>query len=143
MARQSGAGYGKTVQGKAGQSMAEQSRGRQGRAKGRGKARKGKARQAKARQSSERQGRARQRNAKTAARKIKHMMYHNPDLARKLFDKLAVMAGEYAVHQIDSGAQVIQVFESWAHHLSPADFEKFAKVSAGNMRNSTAASQQF
>ncbi|GMH73169.1 hypothetical protein TrST_g7020 [Triparma strigata] len=64
------------------------------------------------------------------ARKIKHMMYHNPDLARKLFDKLAVMAGEYAVHQIDSGAQVIQVFESWAHHLSPADFEKFAKPAA-------------
>jgi len=64
------------------------------------------------------------------ARVIKKMMYHEPELARKLFDKMAVMAGEYAVHQIDSGVQVVQVFESWAHHLSPKDFVDFAKPAA-------------
>ena len=33
----------------------------------------------------------------------------------------------YASHQIDCGAQVMQVFESWAHHLGPDDFDIFAK----------------
>lgn len=30
-------------------------------------------------------------------------------------DRLAVMIGRYGCHQIECGAQVIQVFESWAH----------------------------
>lgn len=45
-------------------------------------------------------------------------------------DKIANMIGEYACYQIESGAQVIQVFESWAHQLSPHTFEKFAKPAA-------------
>jgi len=42
-------------------------------------------------------------------------------------DKLSTMIGNYACHQIECGAQVIQVFESWAHQLSPSQFEQFAK----------------
>ena len=45
-------------------------------------------------------------------------------------DELAEMIGNYACHQIECGAQVIQVFESWAHQLSPHLFEKFAKPAA-------------
>lgn len=45
-------------------------------------------------------------------------------------DKLAVMIGRYGCHQIECGAQVIQVFESWAHQLSPKDFKEFAKPAA-------------
>jgi len=44
-----------------------------------------------------------------------------------LLDKIATMIGYYACHQIDCGAQVIQLFESWAHQLTPAFFEKYAK----------------
>ena len=29
--------------------------------------------------------------------------------------------------QVDSGAQVLQLFESWAHHLGPDDWSVFAK----------------
>ena len=32
------------------------------------------------------------------------------------------------VLQIECGAQVMQVFESWAHHLSEEQFIQFAKV---------------
>jgi uroporphyrinogen decarboxylase len=48
----------------------------------------------------------------------------------QFLDKLATMIGRYACHQIECGAQVIQVFESWAHQLSPAGFEQFAKPAA-------------
>jgi len=45
-------------------------------------------------------------------------------------DKLAIMIGNYACYQIECGAQVIQVFESWAHQLSPDQFATFAKPAA-------------
>ena len=45
-------------------------------------------------------------------------------------DKIAIMIGNYACHQIECGAQMIQVFESWAHQLSPKQFEQFAKPAA-------------
>eukprot|EP00548_Thalassiothrix_antarctica_P002243 CAMPEP_0194134452 /NCGR_PEP_ID=MMETSP0152-20130528/4523_1 /TAXON_ID=1049557 /ORGANISM="Thalassiothrix antarctica, Strain L6-D1" /LENGTH=421 /DNA_ID=CAMNT_0038830183 /DNA_START=98 /DNA_END=1363 /DNA_ORIENTATION=- len=45
-------------------------------------------------------------------------------------DLLADMMGQYACHQIDCGAEVIQIFESWAHQLSPRLFEKIAKPAA-------------
>lgn len=48
----------------------------------------------------------------------------------QFMDKLAVMIGNYGCHQIECGAQVIQVFESWAHQLSPKGFEQFAKPAA-------------
>mmetsp|Transcript_12399 Transcript_12399/g.17303 ORF Transcript_12399/g.17303 Transcript_12399/m.17303 type:complete len:412 (+) Transcript_12399:56-1291(+) len=48
----------------------------------------------------------------------------------QFLDKLAQMIGDYGCHQIECGAQVIQVFESWAHQLSPTGFEKFAKPAA-------------
>jgi uroporphyrinogen decarboxylase len=45
-------------------------------------------------------------------------------------EKLANMIGDYACFQIESGAEMIQVFESWAHQLSPAEFELYAKPAA-------------
>mmetsp|Transcript_15968 Transcript_15968/g.22748 ORF Transcript_15968/g.22748 Transcript_15968/m.22748 type:complete len:436 (-) Transcript_15968:56-1363(-) len=48
----------------------------------------------------------------------------------QFLDKLAVMIGRYGCHQIDCGAQVIQVFESWAHQLTPKGFEQYAKPAA-------------
>jgi uroporphyrinogen decarboxylase len=48
----------------------------------------------------------------------------------QFIDKLALMIGNYGCHQIECGAQVIQVFESWAHQLSPKDFEQYAKPAA-------------
>ncbi|KAL3786564.1 hypothetical protein ACHAW5_000510 [Stephanodiscus triporus] len=59
------------------------------------------------------------------------IMSNDNDGAISLFlDKLSIMIGNYACHQIECGAQVVQVFESWAHQLSPKQFEVYAKPAA-------------
>jgi len=57
----------------------------------------------------------------------KKMMYNNPALLHSILSHIADSIGVYACHQVDSGAQVLQLFESWAHHLGPDDFSVFAK----------------
>lgn len=48
----------------------------------------------------------------------------------QFLDILGTMVGRYGCHQIECGAQMIQVFESWAHQLSPSGFTQFAKPAA-------------
>jgi uroporphyrinogen-III decarboxylase len=48
---------------------------------------------------------------------IKKMMWNEPKLLHSMLEKLAENIGEYANYQIKSGAQVIQVFDSWAGNL--------------------------
>jgi uroporphyrinogen decarboxylase len=43
-----------------------------------------------------------------------------------LLGKLADAIATYACYQIDSGAQVVQLFDSWAGQLSPQDYDVFA-----------------
>jgi uroporphyrinogen decarboxylase len=51
--------------------------------------------------------------------------------AMSLFlEKMANLIGDYACYQIESGAEMIQMFESWAHQLSPRQFELYAKPAA-------------
>ena len=51
--------------------------------------------------------------------------------AMSLFlDQLSDLIADYACYQIESGAEVIQVFESWAHQLSPKQFQDYAKPAA-------------
>jgi len=57
----------------------------------------------------------------------KKMMMNSPEVLHAALDKLAIAIGEYACYQIESGAQAVQFFESWAHHLAPAQFAEFAK----------------
>lgn len=57
---------------------------------------------------------------------IKKMMWNEPKTLHLMLEKLAENIGEYACFQIESGAQVIQVFDSWAGSLSPEDYDIFA-----------------
>jgi len=57
---------------------------------------------------------------------IKKMMSADPKLLHAMLTNLAESIGEYACYQIEAGAQVIQVFDSWAGHLSPRDYDEFA-----------------
>lgn len=56
----------------------------------------------------------------------KRMMYQSPELFGKLMDKITATVIDYLQAQIDAGAHAVQIFDSWAGVLSPADFERYA-----------------
>lgn len=57
---------------------------------------------------------------------IRALRESDPELVRDILSLLAKNIAQYAIFQIDAGAQVIQVFDSWAGHLEPAEFEEWA-----------------
>ncbi|MGJ3246786.1 MAG: uroporphyrinogen decarboxylase [Elainellaceae cyanobacterium] len=57
---------------------------------------------------------------------IKNMAFTEPAVLHKLLEHLANSIATYVRYQIDSGAQVVQLFDSWAGQLSPQDYEIFA-----------------
>ena len=59
-------------------------------------------------------------------KEIKSLSYQDPKVLHAMLDRLAENIGDYACFQIESGAQVIQVFDSWAGNLSPMDYDVFA-----------------
>src|SRR6204780_4840619 len=52
-------------------------------------------------------------------------MYREPSVWQLLLEKLASVLGEDAAQQGEAGADVIQIFDSWAGALSPADYRDF------------------
>lgn len=57
---------------------------------------------------------------------IKHMAFSDPTILHQLLSKLADSIATYICYQIDCGAQVVQMFDSWAGQLSPQDYDTFA-----------------
>jgi len=57
---------------------------------------------------------------------IKKMAFNEPKLLHTILQNLADSIGDYALFQIENGAQLIQIFDSWAGHLSARDYEEFA-----------------
>ena len=57
---------------------------------------------------------------------IKAMAFSEPAILHQFLGKLANMVATYVRYQIDCGAQVVQMFDSWAGELSPQDYEVFA-----------------
>jgi uroporphyrinogen decarboxylase len=56
----------------------------------------------------------------------KRMLFEQPAVAHALLEKLAVAVGEFCRAQVAAGAQAIQLFDSWAGALAPAEFREFA-----------------
>ncbi len=56
----------------------------------------------------------------------KRMLFEQPTLAHSLLDQLATAVGDYLVAQVEAGAQVVQLFESWAGALGPDEFRTFS-----------------
>lgn len=59
--------------------------------------------------------------------KAKQFAYTQPELAHQLLQKITNITIDYLKAQTLSGADVVQVFDSWAGSLSPADFKIFAQ----------------
>ncbi|HKX29551.1 MAG TPA: uroporphyrinogen decarboxylase [Blastocatellia bacterium] len=57
---------------------------------------------------------------------IKRMMFSNPALLHKLLGKIAETVTDYLNAQIEAGAQIVQLFDTWAGDLSSADYQEFA-----------------
>lgn len=57
---------------------------------------------------------------------IKNMAFSDPTMLHQLLAKLADAIAVYTRYQIDCGAQVVQMFDSWAGQLSPQDYDTFA-----------------
>lgn len=58
--------------------------------------------------------------------KAKKFMYTHPDAARHVMKELTKATIEYLRAQVEAGAQVLQVFDSWSGLLSPEDFNEWA-----------------
>jgi uroporphyrinogen decarboxylase len=56
---------------------------------------------------------------------IKGMMHQEPDLLRELLEKLAGYTVDYLNAQIEAGAQAVQLFDTWAGLLSPAEYREW------------------
>jgi uroporphyrinogen decarboxylase len=70
---------------------------------------------------------------------LKKMMYSAPSLLHQLLDKLAETITLYLNAKIEAGAQVIQLFDTWAGELTPKAYAEFAlpyeqKIFAGLKR---------
>jgi uroporphyrinogen decarboxylase len=55
----------------------------------------------------------------------KQFMYREPEAWHRLMDKLARVVTGYLRHQIQAGAQAVQLFDSWVGCLSPTDYAEY------------------
>ncbi|QNI32892.1 uroporphyrinogen decarboxylase [Alloacidobacterium dinghuense] len=60
----------------------------------------------------------------------KTMMYRQPDAWRLLMEKLVTVLSAYVRQQVDAGADVIQIFDSWVGVLSVEDYRDFVLPAA-------------
>jgi uroporphyrinogen decarboxylase len=56
----------------------------------------------------------------------KKMMYGDTDAWRLLLDKIVIVLEEYCRLQVQAGADVIQIFDSWVGSLGLADYREYA-----------------
>jgi uroporphyrinogen decarboxylase len=59
--------------------------------------------------------------------KAKQFAYTQPALAHQLLQKITNITIQYLKLQAKAGADTVQVFDSWAGSLSPADFKTYAQ----------------
>jgi uroporphyrinogen decarboxylase len=59
-------------------------------------------------------------------RHTKTWIYKHAKEAKKLLQKIAELCVEYLALQVAAGAQIVQIFDSWAGELSPASFKEIS-----------------
>ena len=58
--------------------------------------------------------------------KARKMLYAEPEMAHQLLQKITTVTINYLKAQIAAGANVLQIFDSWAGILSPAHYHEFS-----------------
>lgn len=56
----------------------------------------------------------------------KGFVFRHPEESKKLLQKISEVCVEFLVGQVRAGAQMVQVFDSWAGELAPHDFEVYS-----------------
>lgn len=59
--------------------------------------------------------------------KSRSWLYRYPAATHRLLERLTDAALQHLIHQIEAGAQAVQVFDSWAGLLSPTEYGEFAR----------------
>jgi uroporphyrinogen decarboxylase len=84
--------------------------------------------------------------------RTKALMYNEPAVWHALMDRLAEQFARYVAAQVEAGADVIQLFDSWVGALSPADYSEYverystrilAAVNAPTIHFGTGATEQL
>lgn len=55
----------------------------------------------------------------------KRILFSNPEMAHELLDRITDVTITYLKHQIAAGADIVQVFDSWAGILGPKTYSEF------------------
>ena len=63
----------------------------------------------------------------------KAFMFREPAAWHELMDRLATMVASYLRAQVEAGADVVQVFDSWVGGLAPADYRAFVQPHVGRI----------
>jgi uroporphyrinogen decarboxylase len=71
--------------------------------------------------------------------RTKALMYGRPEVWHALLDKLAETFARYIAAQVTAGADVVQVFDSWAGALSVDDYGEFASRYSSRILGAAAA----
>lgn len=58
--------------------------------------------------------------------KAKRWLFDYPEQSKELLNRIANVCVKYLVEQVRAGAQLLQVFDSWAGELTPHDFRTYA-----------------
>jgi uroporphyrinogen decarboxylase len=69
----------------------------------------------------------------------KAMMYSAPELWTALLDRLADIAAAFLAVQVEAGASAVQLFDSWAGSLAPADYERYVMPASARVFRSIAS----
>ncbi|MGC9350884.1 MAG: uroporphyrinogen decarboxylase [Sulfurovum sp.] len=56
----------------------------------------------------------------------KKMMYSNPELLHNILQKVTEVVKLYMEKQIESGVDVVQIFDSWASAIEPGKYDEFS-----------------
>ncbi|MBI2428943.1 MAG: uroporphyrinogen decarboxylase [Ignavibacteriales bacterium] len=59
-------------------------------------------------------------------RHVKEMIFSHPEQAHRLLKRLAQSVADYLSAQIDAGADIVQVFDTWGGILAQEEFEEFS-----------------